>query len=55
MDKPILAVVAVACARFLVEPERSFAAELLTDEPAAVAEAPIDLTGEPVLTPSLVD
>ncbi|MFP5322902.1 MAG: NarK family nitrate/nitrite MFS transporter [Acidimicrobiia bacterium] len=49
------AVVAVACARFLVEPERSFAAELLTDGPA---EEPIDLTGEvgePALTPTLAD
>jgi len=50
------AVVAVACARFLIEPEGSFAAELLTDSPAE----PIDITtdAEPVaaeLTPSLVD
>jgi len=48
------AVVAAACSRFLVEPEGSFAAELLTDE------APIDLTADaevpraPVV-PSLVD
>lgn len=46
--------VAVACARFLVEPEDSFAAELLTDE------GPIDLTGEVAPSglapaPSLVD
>lgn len=46
------AVVAVACARFLVEPENSFGAELLTDE--TTPAEPIDLT-VPVRAPALVD
>jgi MFS transporter, NNP family, nitrate/nitrite transporter len=49
------AVVAMVCTRFLIEPEGSFAADLLTDE--APAE-PIDLTGEvgvALPAPSLVD
>jgi len=53
------AVVAVACSRFLVEPEGSFAAELLTDGPVApVGADPIDLAGaapEPALAPTFVD
>jgi MFS transporter, NNP family, nitrate/nitrite transporter len=50
------ALVAVACSRFLVEPENSFGAELLTDGPAA-AEPVIDLAGaDPAdRAPALVD
>ncbi|HEU5084887.1 MAG TPA: NarK family nitrate/nitrite MFS transporter [Acidimicrobiales bacterium] len=48
------AVVAVACARFLIEPEGSFAAELLTDEvPIDLIPSPQPLADE--LAPSLVD
>ena len=50
------ALVAVACSRFLVEPENSFGAELLTDGPAT-AEPVIDLAGpDPAdRAPALVD
>ena len=48
-----VAVVAAACSRFLIEPDDSFGAELLTDG-AAATEEPIDLT-EPAVTPALVD
>jgi len=48
-----VAVVAAGCSRFLIEPEDSFAAELLTDGPDPIADV-IGRT-EPVRTPALVD
>jgi NNP family nitrate/nitrite transporter-like MFS transporter len=45
------AVVAFVASRFLIEPEHSFAEELLTDELADIAPAP-DPAAEPVLEPA---
>jgi NNP family nitrate/nitrite transporter-like MFS transporter len=47
--------VAVACARFLVEPENSFAHELLTDDAPAPGAVPRQLTPMPIAEPALVD
>ena len=49
------AVVAVVCARFLVEPENSFGAELLRDGPATTPEPVIDITEDRDPVPALVD
>lgn len=49
------ALVAVACSRFLVEPENSFGAELLTDGPTTTAEPVIDITEDRDPVPALVD